>query len=126
MVEGYYVFSLIFGAAVVVTLYYIVADKATSRDNIRKILDQGADVEVVDRSGKVRTVNSDNLVVGERIQVKQGMVFDCDMVLIKGRVVLDESKMTGESIPRTSASTRPGFSHRGGRADLHPRGEEQD
>jgi magnesium-transporting ATPase (P-type) len=101
MMQKYYIFSGIFGAAVVVVLYYIVADKAVSLDNIRKIIDTGVSVNMVGRSGDVRSVHSDNLVVGERVQIEAGMAFNFDMVLIRGRVVLDESKMTGESIPRT-------------------------
>ena len=53
------------------------------------------------RSGEVRTVHSDNLIVGDRIRIKSGMVLNIDIVLVQGRVVIDESKMTGESVPRT-------------------------
>ena len=39
------------------------------------------------------------LLPGDRFLVVEGSVLPCDSVLVSGRVVVDESMLTGESIP---------------------------
>lgn len=51
--------------------------------------------------GPVDTVPDSSLVVGDRILLSQGCTMPCDAVIISGRVVMDESMLTGESIPVT-------------------------
>jgi cation-transporting ATPase 13A2 len=43
------------------------------------------------------------LVPGDCFVVTQGMTIPCDAVLIQGRVVVDESMLTGESVPVTKS-----------------------
>jgi P-type E1-E2 ATPase len=41
------------------------------------------------------TISDVNLVVGDHVHLSPGLVIPCDMVLISGRVVVDESMLTG-------------------------------
>lgn len=50
---------------------------------------------------KFETVSDLTLVVGDRFIVSEGLLMPCDAVLISGRAVMDESMLTGESIPVT-------------------------
>ena len=51
--------------------------------------------------GPVVTVPQSELVVGDRFLLPVGLTVPCDAVLISGRVVMDESMLTGESVPVT-------------------------
>jgi cation-transporting ATPase 13A2 len=42
---------------------------------------------------------SDQLVPGDLVKVPEGLVLPCDMVLLSGSAIVNESILTGESIP---------------------------
>jgi len=44
-------------------------------------------------------MNSRDLVPGDVIILKHSMIIPCDGVIIEGSVVVNESMLTGESIP---------------------------
>jgi cation-transporting ATPase 13A3/4/5 len=50
------------------------------------------------RDGEIVTINQSELVPGDIIDLQSGMVY-CDMVILKGEIVVDESSLTGESMP---------------------------
>ena len=50
---------------------------------------------------RLRTVHDTELVVGDRFVLHEGMVLPCDIILVAGRVVVDESMLTGTYAPFT-------------------------
>lgn len=48
---------------------------------------------------RVENVQDSHLVPGDKILIQEAMVLPCDAVLLAGKVVVDESMLTGESIP---------------------------
>jgi cation-transporting P-type ATPase 13A2 len=46
-----------------------------------------------------KEINSAELIPGDIIQIPQQSVIPCDLVLLKGTCVMNESMLTGESIP---------------------------
>lgn len=57
---------------------------------------------VCKRDGDWRHIRCDDIVPGDLIGVEQGLI-PCDLVLVKGSVVVDESMLTGESMPVAKA-----------------------
>lgn len=53
----------------------------------------------VSRSGNVISISSRDLVPGDLIIVKDGMIIPCDLILLNGQCVMNEAMLTGESIP---------------------------
>ena len=53
-------------------------------------------------------VSSEELVPGDIIRVPEGVVLPCDMILLEGSCVVDESVLTGESVPVMKASLSSG------------------
>jgi len=103
----YYVFAgVLIGLsviAVVVSLY----DTISNLNRIKKQAQYTCQVKVLRGEGASRAfteVNSAELVPGDIIQIPDQLVIPCDLILIKGSCVMNESMLTGESIPAIKTS----------------------
>lgn len=91
-------------AAVIVTLILmgrLLEERAKGRasDAIRNLLGLQVRTARVRRDGKDVEIPTDEVVVGDRIVVRPGEKIPVDGVIIEGRSGVDESMVTGESMP---------------------------
>ena len=91
-------------AAVVVTLvmlgkYMEGRSKNKTSEAIRKLMELAPDVALVMRDGEQMEIPVEQVAVGETILIKPGSRIPLDGVVIEGRTSVDESMLTGESIP---------------------------
>ena len=69
--------------------------------NIRKMAKYSCEVNVM-RSGDeniLTPMDSSNLVPGDVIEIPENTAMPCDLVLLTGSCIVNESMLTGESIP---------------------------
>ena len=91
-------------AAVVVTLvmmgkYMESHSKNKTSEAIRKLMELAPDTAIVLRDGEQKEVPVDQVMVAEPILIKPGQRIPLDGVVIEGNTSVDESMLTGESIP---------------------------
>ena len=91
-------------AAVVVTLvmlgkYMESRSKGKTSEAIRKLMELAPDTAVVLEDGAEREVETGLVRKGQHILVKPGSRIPLDAVIVKGATTVDESMLTGESIP---------------------------
>ena len=91
-------------AAVVTTLivlgrYLEARAKGRSSEAIRKLLELGAKEARVLRGGEEILVPTDQLQVGDRFVVRPGEKIPTDGVVVEGESALDQSMLSGESLP---------------------------
>ena len=92
-------------AAVVTTFilggrYFEAKAKRRSGAALKALLELGAkQVSVLDDDGTERTIDVDELGVGQRFLVRPGEKVATDGVVEEGRSAVDESLLTGESVP---------------------------
>ncbi|CAD8193351.1 unnamed protein product [Paramecium pentaurelia] len=55
-------------------------------------------VQILDE-GQMKEIQSINLVPGDKLIIKDGMIMPCDAILLNGQVIFNEAMLTGESIP---------------------------
>lgn len=78
---------------------------------IMQMIKYTTDVEVL-RDGKWQTMNAEELVPGDVVKVQgDNWVLPCDMMVLNGAVVLDESGLTGESMPVRKAAPPSSAEH---------------
>ena len=64
-----------------------------------------SDFQVLRPGDQVDTIPSDHLVPGDVIVIPpQGCMMQCDAVLLQGNCIVNESMLTGESVPVTKTS----------------------
>ncbi len=91
-------------AAVVVTLvmlgkYMESRSKGKTSEAIRKLMELAPDTALLIRNGEEVTVPTQEVAVGEHILVKPGSRVPLDGIVVSGESSVDESMLTGESIP---------------------------
>ena len=111
---GYSVYSLVAGtgevyfetAGVIITFlvlgkYFEHRSKSRASATIKGLLQLGAKEAIVIRDGTEVEVPIDEVKVGDRLRVRPGQKIPTDGVVSEGETSIDESMLTGESIPVT-------------------------
>ncbi|GMR62944.1 hypothetical protein PMAYCL1PPCAC_33139, partial [Pristionchus mayeri] len=71
---------------------------------LRAMIHSVDEVEVL-REGKVQVISSEDLVIGDILIIpRHGCTLQCDAVLLNGTVIVNESMLTGESVPITKVA----------------------
>ena len=91
-------------AAMVVTLvmvgkYMEGRSKNKTSEAIRKLMELAPDTAIILRNGEQKEVPVEQVVRGEMILIKPGSRIPLDGVVMEGTTSVDESMLTGESIP---------------------------
>ena len=91
-------------AAVLITFvilgrYLEAIAKGKTSEAIKKLMNLSPKIATVIRNGKEEKIPIDNVVVGDIVIVKPGEKVPVDGVIIEGESAIDESMITGESMP---------------------------
>jgi len=70
-----------------------------ARDSLRELMELSPDEATVRREGEESTVPTDDVAVGETVVVRPGEKVPLDGTVIEGESAVDESPITGESVP---------------------------
>jgi len=76
-----------------------VRSKARAGDALRELLEMEAEEATLLVDGEERTVPLDEVEVGDRLKVRPGEKIPTDGVVVEGESAVDESMVTGESVP---------------------------
>ncbi len=80
--------------------YLEARSKGQAGEALRKLLEMEADTAtVVDEDGNEEEVPLEDVAVGDRMKVRPGERIPTDGVVVDGRSAVDESMVTGESVP---------------------------
>ncbi|HEY5730083.1 MAG TPA: heavy metal translocating P-type ATPase [Anaerolineales bacterium] len=91
-------------AAVIITLIKLgkfleARAKGRTSEAIKKLMGLRAKTARVIRDGEEAEVSIDSVLVGDMVLVKPGETIPVDGVVVEGRSAVDESMLTGESLP---------------------------
>ncbi|MBQ5675498.1 MAG: heavy metal translocating P-type ATPase, partial [Lachnospiraceae bacterium] len=97
-------------AAMIVTLvtvgkYLEAKSKARTSDALGKLVDLAPKTATVIRDGKEQSIPAEQVVIGDRVVIRPGERIPVDGVVMEGYGFVDQSAITGESIP---VEKRPG------------------
>ena len=102
---GFYRENLYFeSAAMILTLITLgkfleTRAKGKTGDAIRSLMDLRSKTATVERDGKEVTIPADQVGVGDIVIVRSGGRIPVDGIVLEGRGAIDQSALTGESVP---------------------------
>ncbi|GGL60622.1 heavy metal translocating P-type ATPase [Halocalculus aciditolerans] len=79
--------------------YFEARTKHRAGDALQELLELEADEATVLEDGEERAVDVDDIAVGDRLLVRPGEKVPTDGVVVEGQSSVDESMVTGESVP---------------------------
>ena len=97
--ELYYETAAVILALIVLGKYLETLTKGKTSEAIKKLMGLAPKTALVVRNGKESEISIDEVVVGDIIVVRPGGKMLVDGVVIEGLTSVDESMLTGESIP---------------------------
>ncbi|XP_055857682.1 polyamine-transporting ATPase 13A3 isoform X2 [Episyrphus balteatus] len=96
----YYAVVIIFMSAFGITMSIIQTKK--NQDALYSTVQNSDCAQVLTENGDVKDIKTKYLVPGDIIEIPStGCTLQCDAVLLSGNCILDESMLTGESVPVT-------------------------
>ncbi|MGD6782345.1 heavy metal translocating P-type ATPase [Sutcliffiella horikoshii] len=99
MVELYFETSAVIITLIILGKLFEVRAKGRSSEAIKKLMGLQAKTALVLRDGKEMEIPLDEVLVGDIVSVKPGEKVPVDGEIVEGQSAVDESMLTGESIP---------------------------
>ncbi len=101
IIEGelYYEIAALLLVFIVLGEYLEAVAKGKTSQAIKKLLDLAPKKAIVIREGKEIEINAEDVVKGDILVVKPGGRIPADGIIMEGDAEIDESMITGESIP---------------------------
>ncbi len=79
--------------------YLEARSKSKTTDAIKKLINLAPKTATVIRNGEAKIISADHLVEGDVIVIKPGDIIPADGIILEGFGHIDQSAITGESIP---------------------------
>ncbi|WHZ01711.1 heavy metal translocating P-type ATPase [Neobacillus sp. YX16] len=98
-VELYYETSSILITLIILGKLFEAKAKGRSSEAIKKLMGLQAKTAVVERNGQELVIPLEEVVVGDILYIKPGEKIPVDGKIIEGNSAIDESMLTGESVP---------------------------
>jgi Cu+-exporting ATPase len=99
MAQQYFETSAVLITLVILGKYLEAIAKGKTSEAIRKLMDLSPKMALVQRKGKEIGIPAERVVVGDIVIVKPGERIPVDGKIVSGNSSVDESMLTGESIP---------------------------
>ena len=99
MVDLYFETSAVLITLIILGKLFEARAKGRSSEAIKKLMGLQAKTAIVLRNEKEIEIPLEEVVVGDIILVKPGEKIPVDGIIVEGQSALDESMLTGESVP---------------------------
>jgi magnesium-transporting ATPase (P-type) len=109
--KSYYIYAFLFLILVIVSFIAHIFEKNDSKKIIKQLIKTyGPEVRVT-RDGQSFMAGSASLVPGDLVQITGRITLPCDLVLIEGTMDVDESTITGDTVPAQKVAFKGGDSN---------------
>ena len=97
-IEDYVAFSMVILVITIASIYTNTSEELYNLRRLHELAGKPKKIRVLNDSDAIVSVFDFELAPGQRYLVDEDSILPCDSVLLNGRVVVDESMLTGESV----------------------------
>ncbi|KAL0490279.1 hypothetical protein AKO1_014011, partial [Acrasis kona] len=106
LIDGYYVYALSITIISSLSAFFSLIDTRTNLITLSQTAKYTCDVIRIDvdheqNKHSTQRIDSTLLVPGDLIDISNPLTLPCDCVVLRGQVIVNESSLTGESVPVT-------------------------
>ncbi|WHY84612.1 heavy metal translocating P-type ATPase [Neobacillus novalis] len=98
-VDLYFETSAVLITLIILGKLFEAKAKGRSSEAIKKLMGLQAKTAIIERNGIEMEIPIEEVVVGDILHIKPGEKIPVDGIIIKGQSAIDESMLTGESVP---------------------------
>ena len=96
--ENFYSYAIVIAVITFFSILMEITENIRNHQELRDVASYKCLIVVI-RENKEQVIQSDELVPGDLVIIPQNCILPCDMVLMSGQCVVNESILTGESFP---------------------------
>ena len=96
--ENFYSYAFVIALITFTSIFLEVTSSLNNYQELKDVASYKCLIVVV-RENKEQIISSDELVPGDLVIIPQNCTLPCDIVLMSGQCVVNESILTGESFP---------------------------
>ncbi|KAL4442902.1 hypothetical protein ABPG74_010791 [Tetrahymena malaccensis] len=96
--DTYEIYATVIITTSTFSLLFKLYEERTNLNRIKKLSYFRGQTTVI-RNGESKVISSNELSYGDVVILKEGETAPCDMVIVEGSVIVNESMLTGESVP---------------------------
>jgi cation-transporting ATPase 13A2 len=110
--EEYYAFSVVIFLTTAGSILLGTKEMSFNLERLRELAGRGGDVWLMKPDGGYTLISDRTLIPGDKYIVQSHSAVPCDTLLCSGRVAVNESSLTGESVPITKHPINVGLATR--------------
>ena len=99
--EEYYAFAVVIFLTTAGSILLGTKEMSFNLERLRELAGRGGDVWRMNSNGSFTLVSDHMLIPGDKFIIQSHSAVPCDTILCSGRVAVNESSLTGESVPIT-------------------------
>ena len=97
--DGYQIYATCILIISTLSVVSSLVETIQNNNSIREMARYNCEIGLLLKDRSIKTVNSNELLPGDVIEVPSGKVLPCDLILLTGGAIVNEAMLTGESIP---------------------------
>lgn len=99
LADEYWSYSACIIVSAVVSIIFSLIETRRNLIKLRDMAHYACDLTRYSKQGEKEVVSSEQLVPGDVIELTDGILLPCDVLLLSGQCIMNEAMLTGESIP---------------------------
>lgn len=105
--DGSEIYSFVIIIYLMCSLIISLWDYHQNNLRVRKMARYSIPIKLLKRDKSQETIDSDQLLPGDIIEVPNDAILPCDLILLTGSAIVNEAMLTGESIPVLKTNLPP-------------------